>query len=333
MSEFPPPDAENEPEVKQWRDLVIETKALDLAWSKGITGRRIDFPQENGKLVWGIETEIPICFEEIKGIYIELVKKFAKERGEMVSDQQLEASLVDNVDKTWFKGIRRENSFFNSDLVKLPPNIKRIRLIELSPQETLSPPLRNIKSTRNFWSAEHPLVGLTKQHTDKLVSGSEGINQPTQSDIASNKQKTLEDLFYNVLTGDKTMVGKLIQELDKPGIDEILIVNSHGGYDNTIGEQSGPVKKTLATIGGETVDLSDIQAEGNWIDLNEVIERYDNGDIPNPVLVSTCYLGNDNLSDRGYRKLVFRARGKVGTQGGDPLDIFRKKTTTLVNRD
>ena len=78
--------------------------------------------------------------------------------------------------------------------------------------------------------------------------------------------------------------------------------------------------------------MSDSQAEGNWIDLNEVVKKYDDQEGGGVILVDTCYLGNDNLSDMGYKSLIFRAKGKVGKGDHDFLSIFRKQNETLISK-
>ena len=235
-------------------------------------------------------------------------------------------------EKTWFKGIRKEKNFLGDELIKLPKNIKRVRVIVLSPQEVLLKRQRNIDSNRNFWNEKYALQSLTEQYNNVQILGPEGLNQPSSEKVLNNRQDALQDLFYNVLNSKKETVDRLLCSLSEPGVEEIVFIKGHGGYTNTTGEQSGPVKPLNTTIDGERLNLSEHQSEGNWIDLNEVIERYDKQKGAGTILVDTCYLGDDDLSDRKYVSLIFRAKGKVGKGDDDPLAIFRKKTETLISR-
>ncbi|EKD52840.1 MAG: hypothetical protein ACD_61C00223G0007 [uncultured bacterium] len=305
---------------KQWRDVVIEKKALKLSWAKGITGKHVEFPQPDGKLVWGIETVIPLRFEEIKNIYSELVIKFAHEDGNEVKREQLREGIEAMKEETW---ISSEQSLI------LPKNIIRIRIIELSPQETLPKNKRTIDSKRNIWHDKHVLQKLTDQFSDQSVSGLQSLDQPTQDEISRLRREGLDSLLYDVTRRNKKITAQLVHSLEEPGVEEILVIHSHGGHDNIIGEQSGPVKPLITTIENKKYDLSEYQSEGNWIDLNDVIKKYDHE--RRTILVNTCYLGNDNLSNRRYKSLIFRAKGLTGG-GDDPLAIFRTKPATLVSR-
>ena len=79
--------------IDLWRDIkimVVEEKALELSWAKSVTGRRIDFPREDGKLVWGTEIVIPLLFDGvIKDIYMDLLGQLSKEKGFHFSDQEI----------------------------------------------------------------------------------------------------------------------------------------------------------------------------------------------------------------------------------------------------
>ena len=249
MLELPSTDPENESEVKQWHDLVIETKALDLAWSKGVKGKHVEFSQSNDKMVWGIEIEIPLRFEEISGVYQEIVKKLAEVKNIKIEEGQLTDSVGENNGKTWFKGIRRGRSLLTGDeFVSLPKNIKRIRIIDLSPQEVLPINKRNIKSARNFWNGNYLLKSLTEQHSDVQILGPEGLDQPSREMILQNKQEELVDLFYNVLNSKKEIVDRFLKSSSEPGVEEIIFIHGHGGYDNKIGEQNGLINPLTTSI-------------------------------------------------------------------------------------
>ena len=132
--------------------------------------------------------------------------------------------------------------------MSLPKNIKRIRIIDLSPQEVLPINKRNIKSARNFWNGNYLLKSLTEQHSDVQILGPEGLDQPSREMILQNKQEELVDLFYNVLNSKKEIVDRFLKSSSEPGVEEIIFIHGHGGYDNKIGEQNGLINPLTTSI-------------------------------------------------------------------------------------
>ncbi len=301
--------------VRQWRDVVIERRAYNLAWAKGITGKWVEFPRENDKSVFGLEFTVPLRFSEVKGIYKSMVIDFAKKDGSEVSEEQLEESYEELKDKTWYEDSR----------VPLPPNIKRIRVISLSPQEVLPKRKRTIDSKLNIWNEEATPILLTRQYTDIRLPGYDGLEQKTEGMIADDRLHALKDILHEVLI-DKSERKEFGKEVTQPEIEEILIIAAHGGYDNTIGEQDKTVKPLKTHIEGKEVNLSEKQAEGNWLDINHVIKKYDKNPKIGAVLSYACYLGRDDLSGHKYRSVVYRIQGKSGILNS-PLSVFLRNRT------
>lgn len=291
-----------------WRAVTIIQEAVELSWATNITKKRVEFPREDGKIVWGFEIEIPLIFEgAVKDAYSNLASQLAQEKNISLSQGEIRHGLKENEGKTWFRDI---------DDIALPKNIKKIKILDLSPQEALPKKQRNIDSKRNFWHDEYPTNTLTRQPISLVDRAL--INLGMQSRSIQAKSEILQDIFYDVFVNNKAVLAHFREKLEKSKAEEILIIHAHGGYDDFIGEQGYEVK-------GKTAQY---QAEGNRISLTEVLDKYDQPEKYAAILVSTCYEGKD-VSRRG-KVVVYRTFGRSG--GGRPnYNFIPTKNTTLIS--
>lgn len=264
----------------------LEEKAERLVWRREITSTLVFFPRLNGKRSWGIEYSIPLCYEDTEKSFKEMLEGLDREN--VVSKTELEEHLQERRNRRYYEGLP---SF------KLPHNIRKIRVLDLSPQEGLPRRFRNIESKiPAFRSIGHRLQPRTEWSTiDKVISC---LNyDPDRTKIYG----VLDELFATCLGIDEGKRELLKEILSRSQANELLFVHAHG-YSNVIGEQGQTVKGKYS---------NEFQAPGNDVDLAEVIEKYDHPETYAAILVHTCYFGNENPPVR--RIPVFRVRGKSGT--------------------
>lgn len=275
-----------------WRPTkvaVLEGRAEAITWGKSITGRRVDFPQKDGKSVWGIEIEIPLFFEDVEDTYREALTELDEKGKKMLTEDDIKAGIETRKNRRFYSGTPK---------LKLGANIRKIKILDMSPQEALPKSLRNIDSTRTFYHAKPAIVNLTRQPgntaIDRLL-----IKVMMHSTTNSKRSTALDGLFFDVF-GDGTKKQKVFESvMADSDAEELVFIHAHGGYDNTIGEQTG-----------------------NWINLEEVITRYNNPDQVAAILVSSCYLGQD--SPPVDKVPVFRPKGFTG--GYRSITSIGKKT-------
>src|SRR3990167_5404264 len=300
--------------IDPWRDLKVMTikeNAYELSWSKSVTGKRVDFPREDGKLVWGVEIEIPLRFEgNVVNTYTDAVRDLAKEKGISLTDQEIQDEVKKKEGRTWFMDI---------DKVALPSNIKRIRIVDLSPQEALPKDQRNIDSKRNFWHDKHTTIKLTSQPSENSLVDRAMMKLAMSTKSTMNRSEALQDLFYDVFAQNQEVMSQFRKDLEQSGAEEVLFVHAHGGYDDIIGEQDYEVKG----------DDAQFQAEGNRIALTEILDKYDQPEKYGAILVNTCYKGKEK--PRIGKVPVFRPYGYSG--GGHPSrNMFARRNTTLISK-
>jgi hypothetical protein len=266
--------------------LGLEQKAYEYSWPKAITGRRVDFPQPDGKLIWGVEMEIPLRFESVRGIYEELFNKLATDGGIQIAEREIQKRAKERENRTWFTDLEKFG---------IPDRIKSIRILDLAPQELLPKKIRDVDSKRNW---VHDLAGyrdsmerLADQSADSRIVDRAMRVLGMGSRMTQQRSEALHDLLFDLFGDDKERIGRFKEIIERTGGNEILIVHAHGGYDNMIGEQTG-----------------------NWVDLAQVVEKYDQPDKYGAILINTCYLGNEPPPVK--RVPVFRAKGKTNSQGG-----------------
>jgi len=300
--------------LREVKIFAVEERALEVAWAKGITGRRVDFLQSDGKVVWGTEINIPLHFDSISGIYTELVKKFADEKDIRLSEVEIYKSLKERKGRTWY----------HDSSVGLPDKIRNIKILDLSPQENLNPNLRTIDSERREWHPKTTEQRLTRQsYEDRIVDRavltflSQTFFKNSPDDV--QRRDALSDLFDNVFPSGNSdkQLQLFIKRLNVSKATDIVFIHAHGGYDDIVGEQDWEVK------GNETT----WQANGNRIDLSQVIEEYDKPDKIGAILISTCYLGKELPPVK--RVPVFRFWGKSAQNRGSSKMIGNKDTTLV----
>lgn len=310
----------------EWRGVqiqMIEERALEVAWGKGITGKRVDFPQvdetgePNGKTIWGIEVNIPLRFDSVAGIYSEVVNELATEKNIQLSEDEIKQGTSNKKDRTWYS---------NYDF-RLPDKIKEIKILDLHPQEMLPKGMRTIESQKDWFNGPNYTERTTRQSSDNIIFdraistflSKSVLLMPAPDDARRNN--ALSDMFDNVFGDNKENVKLFNEKLEKSDASEIIFVHAHGGETNIIGEQNSTVKPHKVEIAGEQIDLSENQAQGNWIDLAQVVKEYDQPERFGAILVGTCYVGENPPPVN--RVPVFRFHGKstnMGNQWRFPTD-------------
>lgn len=275
-----------------WRDTKIhwlEENAEALAWARSIVSSTVLFPRPDGKMVWGVEYTIPLCFEDVEEVYKETLKQLDKKN--ILQEDDLNKGLEKRKTRRFYRA---------TSLINLPDNIRKIRVLDLSPQEGLPKHLRNIDSKRSFYHVPYNINRL------QMSSGKSVIDKVLltlfQESLSNIKRiKALNELFYDVFGENKKEIELFKSILNNSKASEVLFVHAHGGSSNIIGEQTSPVV-------GKYADRR--QVEGNRIDLTEVIEKYDKPKIFAAILVSTCYIGKEDPPVRSVP--VFRIKGLSG---------------------
>lgn len=300
-------------ETKAFRNpnlIPIEKRAILLAWSKGVSARHVEFPQPDGKLVWAIEYRIPLRFEDIKGIYTNIVKDLAEKSKIKVSEDELQMGIDQNQGETFFR---------SEDGTNIPKNITAIRIVDLSPQEALPISIRNLKGKRNFWHDTYNLIKLTRQEKD--ISQMTSLESLENNDLMKERNEALNDLLADTFYGNNEQKDEFLKVTTAAQTKEILFIHSHGGYDNIIGEDADRVKGKDA----------EFQTPGNRIDLQKVIEKYDDPNKYACILINACYMGTSN--DLESKLKVFRLRGfsGKGSPSRDPFALLRRRNVTLVS--
>lgn len=284
---------------------AIKSRAESVAWSRCITSSTVTFPRPDGKIVWGVEYNIPLLRNDTEDVYKDALKKYDKKNILREADVNI---LVEE---------RRETRYYQGpSFLKLPDKIEKIRILDLSPQEGMPKGLRNIKSLRNWHNDKHISRRVQepagKSVIDKVMGAIYGYSQSDQK-----RKKALDNLFIEVFSENKKEVELFKSVVNNSQGRELLFIHAHGGNSNIIGEQTGPVVGKYA---------NEKQAEGNWIDLTEVIERYDNPKTFAAILVNTCYFGKEKPPVR--RVPVFRMSGISGL-GDFPTFGFNKTLVSL----
>ncbi len=154
--------------------------------------------------------------------------------------------------------------------IHLPDNIKNIKFLTLSPQESLPKDLRNIPSTREIDSRLQFIADVTRNHN----TGEQG----------KRPYDYLGREFTKVIPSDSD-VENFEDITRKSQGSEILIVQGHGGGDPvTIGEQS-----TTRPIGPDGAYL---QRAGNDVQVYEILEKYNDPSRFSVIMLDSCYSGN-----------------------------------------
>lgn len=305
--------------IDAWRDTkinMVENMALELAWSKSITGKNVVLEGFDKKVVWGVELQIPLIFDEsVQSVYVDLVKDISEDRNINLSDEEIATGINENKDKSWFNDV---------DKIQIPKNIKRIRIVNFKPQEALPKNLRNIDSTQDKRHDSNQLIKLTDHPSENLLDKALlNINSTTKSSIV--RSQALQDLLYDVFNADPNIIDDFRKSISKDGVEEVLIINGHGGEED------------LDVIGEETFDVkgkdSEFQSAGNRIKLENVIDHYKDDKKIGAILVTTCYLGND--VPKPTRIKIFRAKGHTG-YGHPSRSLYKHvastpNTTLIVN--
>lgn len=279
----------------------IAVRAYGFCWEKGISSNEIVFPKENGKVAIGIETVVPVRFVDVKDTFGELMKQYAEEKKVDISDNEIQKKIDANIDRGIYLGI----------LDELPKNIKRIRILDMASEESLPRKQRSIEQhilitsplTKNVnqKSSEHSMI-------DKLLID---LEMPASLSSTKKRSEVLESIINETFGFDKESVEKFKKMLEKSTAEEILIIHAHGGYDNIIGEKDREFK-------GSKNEWADPN-----IDLEELIEKYDDPKRISAILVHTCYKGNENPPVR--RIPVYRLYGFARSEE-NPFVINKPKT-------
>lgn len=167
-------------------------------------------------------------------------------------------------------GLRK---YLHESSVTLPPRIKKIKFLTLSPQESLSPELRNIHSKRTIPSALQNIADITSFHP--------------AGRIGWRPFDYLDREFIKVIPSHEDR--KKLEEIVNAGEgEEVLIVQGHGGGDPMIiGEQTDttPVDS----------DSNQIQRTGNNVLVQEILNKYHDASKFSVILLDSCYTGAQTL--------------------------------------
>lgn len=281
--------------VDPWRDVKIigmGERAFRLAWNKSITGRRVDFIQtdEEGKqtLVWGLEIEIPLYSEDIAGAFAGVMREL---------DQRGQSFLID-ADITWcFEKFNRGRMYSGKYDIPLPPTIRKIRLVDLAPQESLRRKDRNIKSTTNSFNLDadlfnNPIVKKLMGSTQEAAFNSPILQWFMANRTLARRQGAFDELFFDIFAEDKQGIKRFLEILSHNSAPELLVVMAHGGDDALIGEQTSVFEPDAFT--SQQIEQNQIvipQAKGNWLDMRQVLQKYDKPDQFAAILFRSCHTG------------------------------------------
>ncbi len=181
--------------------------------------------------------------------------------------------------------IRKHLKFFLG--LDIQKNIKGIRYLDLTPQESLPPKLRTTNSTRRRATYLQLLadVGDIKGRPDfyslPFLSGGMG------------PKKYLESVFLRAFGLNRKVTGEFSRDLAAAKGGELVIVYGHGGPGDTrLGEQGD----TMIDKDGQKVPRVGYEAE-----IEEILEKYDHPDKYAAIILISCFTGSHGDKVRAKR--------------------------------
>jgi len=280
-----------------WRPAKVEIltdKIMTLSWGKSIKDRIVNFKQDDGKYAWGLEYSIPLRYKDIEEEFRKNIKKVDKKN-----------TLTEEDIELFFQEEGERRLYSEDQYLKIPMNITKIRVLDLSPQEGMPRSLKSIRlaGIKGKIRELFPQKSIGSRIRRESVTGEPNATKLPLIQAALNnsiRRKTLSELISNVLGGNDKEKKLLESVLRDSKASEMLIIAAHGGSDNDIGEQTGAVV-------GKYADGR--QARGNWVDLAQVVEKYDKPEAFAAILIRTCYYGTDKPPVKSIP--VFRPKGSV----------------------
>lgn len=291
----------------------ISNKSIDLAYSYGITSTTIDFPHKNGKKSWGIEIEVPLRFEPVKHIYNELFKKFTSDCNLQASPEEIQKRMAALEETTWLHSI------------DLPSNIKRIRILNVAPQESLPKKQRTIDSRLNS-NIKNPITNITAPPSENSFMNKLLFSLQLSSTNELRRGNAFEGIFYEIFSGDTDKIKQFQDILKNSNAEEILIILGHSGDDDYAGDEVG--EQGWSVKGPD----SEWQSPGNRIKITEILEKYNQPEKFGAIIFDTCYLGKKNPPVKDIP--VYRVQGHsgMGTYGKTKL-LLSLPTTNETKGD
>lgn len=206
--------------------IVVERQAFDHSWTKGVTARHVELrTDDEGKKVWGIEYNVPLRFEAVKGIYKEMLIELATTKGLEVKQDELDASIQKKVRQTWFLG---RNGFY------IPERILNLKILDLEPQEVLPRHQRNLVGKKNIWHFKNLVESLTAQKKDPKTL--ESLESLGYTDPEVSRSEALNEVLMDIFRNSKAEFQEFIKTVQASKAPDLLIIHSHGGYGTEIGE-------------------------------------------------------------------------------------------------
>lgn len=304
--------------VESWKEInrqldidAMANKAFNLAWTKCITGKRVDFVQKNRRkeesLVWGIEVVIPLHFTDISATFEKTLREIDQKGKQILRDEDVSAQIKKH-------NRQYENLFTGIEGVVIPPHIKNIRVLDLMPQEALEKRWRNLKLKRS------PQVDVLRTLLGQ--AGNPSLFRLATTGIAfssayNQRTRALGNLINDVMAEDPESRPNLQKILANSTAPEILCISAHGSNEwigeQSDTEQSDPFTDTQVAVFQKTDRQLLPQKPGNWVSTKEVLTHYGRPDQFAAVLLHCCYHEDGEPPQAGVPS--FRAYGSVGGAG------------------
>lgn len=269
----------------------ISNKSIDLAYSYGITSTTVDFPHKNGKKSWGVEIEVPLRFEPVKHIYNEIFKKNTNDNNLQATPEEVQKRVSTLEETTWL------------NCIDLPNNIKKIRILNVAPQESLPKKQRTIDSRLNS-NIKNPITNITSPPSENSFINKLLFSLQLSSTNELKRKRAFEDIFYEIFSGNTDKIKQFQDILKNSNAEEILIVLGHSGDDDYAGDEVG---EQGWSVNGPS---STWQSPGNRIKITEILEKYNQPEKFGALIFDTCYLGKKNPPVKDIP--VYRVQGHSG---------------------
>ncbi len=166
-----------------------------------------------------------------------------------------------------------KNYLANYD-IELPQSVLNIKFLTLSPQESLTPEQRTIRSSRTHESMLQLMAETTKNLNTLTKNGERPYEYLARELIKVLPTNEDRQKFQNA-TKNSQATG-------------VVIVQGHGGDGSrSIGEQYSDIPRN-----SEGVQL---QRAGNTVLVDELLKKYDDSSLYSAILLESCYTGSDEL--------------------------------------